>query len=62
MDIDAAHDWVRDDYFVRERSDKDRRLRELLVERFGVGDGQVHMPHPAGSHFAVISWAPPQVS
>jgi hypothetical protein len=62
MDIDSAHDWVRDDYFIREGSDKDRRLRELLIERFGIGENRVHMPHPAGSHFAVISWPPPQTS
>lgn len=58
-DIDAALEGWRSDYYVRSGSEKDGMLRQLLLDEFGVGGTQVAMPHPAGTHAAIISWAPP---
>ncbi|HUG14878.1 MAG TPA: class I SAM-dependent methyltransferase [Thermomicrobiales bacterium] len=59
-DIDSALDFWRGNYFVREGSEKDGMLRQLLLDEFGVGGTQVAMPHPAGTHAAIISWEPPR--
>jgi hypothetical protein len=57
--IDSALERVRDDYYLRPGSDKDRLLRSLLLEHFGVGDNNVRMPTPPGKYQSIISWEPP---
>ena len=58
--LENAHLRIRDDYLVAPGSAKDIRLKELIDEHFGVGDGQVCLPRPPGLYESVISWVPPQ--
>jgi 2-polyprenyl-3-methyl-5-hydroxy-6-metoxy-1,4-benzoquinol methylase len=58
--LDAAHMRVRSHYFARNGSAKDIRLRELLDEYFGLGDGRVAMPPSMGRFVATITWTPPR--
>lgn len=60
-DLDATlADRGRKNFLLREGSEKEAWLREMLVEHYGIEDGQVQIPHPAGNFFAIITWAPPQ--
>jgi SAM-dependent methyltransferase len=58
-DLDSAHARVRDDYYLRPGSDKDRLLKKLLEDHFGIGEGKVRMPTPPGKYQSIISWEPP---
>ena len=50
----------RKSYLLQEGSEKEARLRQLLVDHYGIGDGWVHLPHPpAGTFAAIVSWEPP---
>jgi hypothetical protein len=57
--LDDAHRRVRNLYLVREGSEKDQRLRDLLDQHYGIGDGRVRLPLPAGNFRGIVSWAPP---
>jgi hypothetical protein len=61
MDVDDAMHEARFAYWTGEGSEKDRRLRELLVEHFGLPSGQVHLP-PRRNYTAIVSWPPPGAS
>lgn len=54
--LEVAHARVRSHYLVREGSEKDARLRDLLAEHFGIGNGLVQMPPPMGRFTATIAW------
>ncbi len=58
-DIESLHRHVRRWYLVREGSEKDRRLRDLLIEHCQAGDGQYQHPQMAGTYQVIISWEPP---
>ena len=49
----------RKNFFLREGSEKEARLRNMLVEHYGIGNEQVQLPHPTGNYFAAVSWEPP---
>ena len=49
-------------YLTREGSEKDRRLRELLIKHFSVGEGLVHLPQMAGTFQILVSWQPPHTT
>ena len=60
-DLDAVMaDRGRKNFLLREGSEKEPRLREMFVEHFGTEDGQIALPHPTGSFFAIVSWEPPR--
>jgi SAM-dependent methyltransferase len=59
MDIDRALEDVRWRFWVSEGSEREARLRELLVERFGMASGLVQLP-PRRNYSAVVSWEPPR--
>lgn len=59
QDLDEAHQRVRRHYLVREGSEKDRRLRELMSKHFGLNNNRVQLPPPIGNFAAVVSWEPP---
>lgn len=61
QELDSAHQSVRAHYLVREGSEKDRRLRDLLEERFSVGDGLILLPELAGTFEVIVSWKPPVI-
>ncbi|HUG16072.1 MAG TPA: methyltransferase domain-containing protein [Thermomicrobiales bacterium] len=54
--LDVAHARVRSHYLVREGSEKDARLGNLLAAHFGIGNGLVQMPPPMGRFTAAITW------
>lgn len=61
QDAAAALNFSRGRYLVREGSEKERRLRDLLLKRDGAGDGTefASAALTVGGFRAVVSWAPP---
>ena len=57
--LEDAHARVRNHYLVREGSEKDQLLKELLAKHYSIDDGRVRLPSPAGNFRAIVSWAPP---
>lgn len=58
QDIDSVHDSIREDYWLEHGSEKDNRLRQLILGHFGIGSNQVQMPPKIGLYNSMISWGP----
>lgn len=58
LPIDEVIDSFRHRYLVAPGSERERRMRELLTERYAREDGLVALPLPF-SRTAVVSWEPP---
>ncbi len=59
VDVDEGlENWWRRNFLTRKGSEKDLRLRELLLEHFGVGGDAISIPHPVGNFGAMVSWEP----
>ena len=56
--IEQALDVCRGWYLVGAGTDQEQLLRQLVLERFGVGEGRVQMPLQCGRDFSIISWRP----
>jgi hypothetical protein len=59
VDIDRALEDVRWRFWVGEGTEREARLRELLIERFVVASGLVQLP-PRRNYSAAVWWEPPR--
>jgi hypothetical protein len=57
VSLDHAMEEQRWRFWTGEGTAKDARLRELLVEHFGLPDGQIQLP-PRRNYTAVVTWVP----
>lgn len=59
-DLEAAlADRGRKNFLLREGSEKEARLRELLIEHYGTGGGQIEIAGNFGAFTALVTWEPP---
>lgn len=58
VSIEDAMNELRWRYWTEEGSGRDGRLRELLVEHYGLPSGQLQLP-PRRNYTSIVSWPPP---